>query len=80
MKHCATFACQGKVLDGELCPGCRAYLAGFTYQHPTLIRPKWELVPRLDTIYRALTLPTSEPMNKAALGTLQRLIDELRRK
>jgi hypothetical protein len=80
MTRCIVYACPHEATDGELCSLCRLYLRHGVGDHPTLIRPAWELVPRLDTVYRALTIKSSELMRQAAMGTLERLLADLKRR
>ncbi len=75
---CIVRECPRPAHGGELCDECRRYLSyDVLMAHPVLIRKRSELLPRLETVYRALTLPASTLMNKAAVGTLRRMIAEI---
>jgi len=76
---CVLRECPRPAHGGELCDECRRYLANDVLMpHPVLIRKRTELLPRLETVYRALTLPSSAAMNRAAVQTLRRMLDEWR--
>jgi hypothetical protein len=75
---CIVYACPRAAESGELCHVCRSYLAHGIGGHETLMRPAWELLPRLDAIQRGLTISTSELLHNAAINSLTRLAESLR--
>lgn len=73
---CLVYGCRNLVSSGELCAPCRAYLHSGVGSHETLMRPKWELVPRLIAIHRALSV-SDETIRAAGLMSLGALIETL---
>ncbi len=81
MNRCTVYGCGKATEEGrELCPACRAFLAFGEAPHPALSWPKWEILPRLDSIIRALQAREGSVIRSAGMRSLEGLAEELRRK
>jgi hypothetical protein len=81
MSKCIVYGCgrPTSTLLGCLCDDCFGYLHSGEGDHPTLMRPKWELVPRLQAIAEGLKSEQAL-IRTTSLKSLDHTIELLNRK